>query len=43
MLQLMWKKLGDTSKREQMSEIPGPRIQLSEGMQIPLLGQKSKA
>ncbi|KAI4649582.1 hypothetical protein J4E93_003902 [Alternaria ventricosa] len=43
MLQLMWKKLGDTPKREQMSEIPGPRIQLSEGMQISLLGQKSKA
>ncbi|KAI4946582.1 hypothetical protein J4E91_007271 [Alternaria rosae] len=43
MLQLMWKKLGDTPKREQMSEIPGPRIQLSEDMQIPLLGQKSKA
>jgi hypothetical protein len=41
-LQLMWKKLGDLPKREKASEIPGPRIQISEDMQMLLLGQKSR-
>jgi hypothetical protein len=39
----MWKKLGDLPKREKASEIPGPRVQIIEGVQMPLLGKMSKA
>jgi hypothetical protein len=42
-LQLMWKKLGDLPKREKASDIPGPRVQIGEGSQMPLLGMKSNA
>jgi len=42
MLQLMWEKIGDLPKREGEKNIPGPRIVVEEGMQVPLLGAKSK-
>ncbi|CAN9368801.1 unnamed protein product [Alternaria alternata] len=42
-LQLMWKKLDGLPKREKASDIPGPRVHISEGSQITLLGKKSKA
>ncbi|EAT90808.2 hypothetical protein HBH56_176340 [Parastagonospora nodorum] len=42
MLQLMWKKIGNLPKREGEKRIPGPRIIVDEGMQVPLLGAKSK-
>ncbi|KAG9195465.1 hypothetical protein G6011_00586 [Alternaria panax] len=42
-LQLMWKKLDALPKRKKASDIPGPRVQIGGGMQLPLLGKKSKA
>ncbi|KAF1939202.1 hypothetical protein EJ02DRAFT_352814 [Clathrospora elynae] len=42
-LQLMWQKLGDLPKREGATEIPGPRVQVNEQVQIPLLGKRTKA
>ena len=42
-LQLMWEKIGDTMpKREQGKGILGPRVQINEGMQMPLMGKRSK-
>ena len=38
-LQLLWDKIGDAPKREAVKEIPSPRIELVEGMQVPLTGQ----
>ena len=42
MLQLMWEKLGDLPKRGGASEIPGPRVQVGDDVQVPLLGKASK-
>ncbi|KAF2688731.1 hypothetical protein K458DRAFT_293128 [Lentithecium fluviatile CBS 122367] len=43
MLQLMWNKLGDLPKREDAANnIPGPRISLAGGLQVPLQGQQIK-
>ncbi|KAF2855136.1 hypothetical protein T440DRAFT_387066 [Plenodomus tracheiphilus IPT5] len=41
-LLLMWDKIGDLPKREGSSEIPGPRVELQDGQQVPLLGKKTK-
>ncbi|RMZ72783.1 hypothetical protein GMOD_00009827 [Pyrenophora seminiperda CCB06] len=43
-LQLMWEKIGDNPKRsqQQANDIPGPRVQITPGMQMPLRGTKSK-
>jgi hypothetical protein len=44
MLQLMWNRLGDLPKRENEDEVvPGPRISLQGGLQVPLQGQKIKS
>jgi hypothetical protein len=43
MMQLMWEKVGDLPKREGESHIPGPRIELHEGMQVPLQGRRISA
>lgn len=42
MLQLMWSKLGDLPKREGVDRIPGPRVELRNGLQVPLQGQQIK-
>ena len=39
-LQLLWTKLGDSSKREGEKAVPGQRVELNDGMQIPLRGQQ---
>ncbi|KAI8943626.1 hypothetical protein NX059_001611 [Plenodomus lindquistii] len=41
-LLLMWDKIGDLPKREGNSGIPGPRVELQDGQQIPLLGKRTK-
>ncbi|KAL6702873.1 hypothetical protein ACN47E_000835 [Coniothyrium glycines] len=41
-LQLVWDNIGDLPKREGESDIPGPRMQVTEDVQIPLLGKRSK-
>jgi hypothetical protein len=41
-LLLVWKKIGDLPKRLEMSEIPSPRLRLSDAVQIPLLGQQRR-
>jgi hypothetical protein len=41
-LQLMWEKIGDLPKRGGEREVPGPRVQVKEGTQMPLMGRKSK-
>ncbi|KAA8620556.1 hypothetical protein Alg130_09037 [Pyrenophora tritici-repentis] len=41
-LQLMWEKIGDTPKRAQTSEVLGPRVQINENVQMPLMGKRSK-
>jgi hypothetical protein len=41
-LQLLWEKAEDLPKREGTVHIPGPRIVLHEGMQVPLQGAKVK-
>ncbi|KAL1591868.1 hypothetical protein SLS59_009995 [Nothophoma quercina] len=40
-LLLMWKKIGDSPKRD-AADIPGPRLRLTDGLQIPLLGEGAK-
>lgn len=42
-LLLMWNKIGDNPKRKTLEDIPGPRLRLSEEVQIPLMGQKIKS
>jgi hypothetical protein len=42
MLQLMWEKIGELPKRGDASAVPGPRMELSEGIQAPLLGRSAK-
>ncbi|CBX96979.1 hypothetical protein LEMA_P101100.1 [Plenodomus lingam JN3] len=43
-LLLMWDKIGDLPKREDSSSvIPGPRVELESGQQVPLLGKRVKA
>ena len=42
-LQLMWEKVDDTlPKREQVTGLLGPRVQINQGVQIPLMGKRSK-
>jgi hypothetical protein len=41
-LQLLWEKIGDLPKRGGEKNIPSPRIEISQGMQVPLLGAKAK-
>jgi hypothetical protein len=43
MLQLLWNRLGDLPKRADAGEIPGPRVSLEGGLQIPLQGQQIKS
>lgn len=40
-LQLLWKKIGDLPKRGKANEVLGPRVQISEDVQIPLMGKRS--
>lgn len=40
-LLLLWNKLDDKPKRKTVEDIPGPRLRLSEEVQIPLMGQKT--
>jgi hypothetical protein len=42
-LLLMWNNLDDNPKRKTTEDIPGPRLRLSEDVQIPLMGQKIKS
>ncbi|CAO2648293.1 Nn.00g075600.m01.CDS01 [Neocucurbitaria sp. VM-36] len=43
-LQLMWKKLGELPKREgEKAVVPGPRVEVSEGAQVPLMGGRARA
>ena len=39
-LQLMWKKIGELPKKSLASDMLGPRVQISDQVQIPLLGKK---
>jgi hypothetical protein len=43
MLLLMWDKIGELPKRGDVSEGPGPRLELGEGVQAPLLGKSAEA
>ncbi|KAF2710775.1 hypothetical protein K504DRAFT_475722 [Pleomassaria siparia CBS 279.74] len=38
-LQLLWDKIDDSSKGEDAEAIPGPRVELSAGIQVPLAGR----
>lgn len=40
-LQLLWEKIGDLPKRVKANEVLGPRVQISEDVQIPLMGKRS--
>ncbi|KAF3034808.1 hypothetical protein E8E12_005525 [Didymella heteroderae] len=42
-LLLLWNKIDENPKRELVQDIPGPRLRLSEEVQIPLMGQKIKS
>ncbi|KAF1363921.1 hypothetical protein EJ07DRAFT_101467 [Lizonia empirigonia] len=42
MLLLMWNKIGDLPKRQDVKETPEPRVRLTGGLQIPLLGQQRR-
>jgi len=39
-LLLMWNSTGDLPKREEAKDTPGPRVRLTDGLQIPLLGNR---
>ncbi len=41
-LLLVWNKIGDSLKREGRGDIPGPKLRLVDGLQIPLLGEQQK-
>lgn len=41
-LQLLWEKIADLPKREGKVQIPSPRIEIQDGMQVPLQGAKAK-
>ncbi|KAF5847874.1 hypothetical protein GGP41_009137 [Bipolaris sorokiniana] len=41
-LQLMWKKIGELPGRSEVSEFLGPRVQVKEGSQMPLMGKKAR-
>ena len=41
-LLLLWDKIGELPKRKDVNGIPGPRVRLVDGLQIPLLGQETK-
>ncbi|KAH8716999.1 hypothetical protein GQ44DRAFT_742258 [Phaeosphaeriaceae sp. PMI808] len=41
-LQLLWEKTGDTEKRKGEVYIPSPRLEIHEGMQVPLQGARAK-
>ncbi|KAF2826502.1 hypothetical protein CC86DRAFT_394442 [Ophiobolus disseminans] len=42
-MQLMWTKIGDLPKRESEAQIPGPRLHIEEGMQVPLQGARARS
>lgn len=42
-LQLIWEKIADKPKREGQSHIPSPRLEIQEGLQIPLQGGQARA
>ncbi|PSN60238.1 hypothetical protein BS50DRAFT_212438 [Corynespora cassiicola Philippines] len=42
-LLLLWKKIGDLPKREGEKKTPGPRIELHDGLQIPLQGEQAES
>ncbi|KAF1844865.1 uncharacterized protein K460DRAFT_99827 [Cucurbitaria berberidis CBS 394.84] len=43
-LQLLWQKIGDLPKREgEHAAIPGPRVRLQDGAQLPLRGGRARA
>lgn len=41
-LLLVWNKIGDLPKRKDLEDIPSPRVRLTGGLQIPLLGQQRR-
>jgi hypothetical protein len=41
-LQLMWEKVGELPKREGANVIPGPRMEIQEGMQVLLQGARAR-
>ncbi|KZM24537.1 hypothetical protein ST47_g4217 [Ascochyta rabiei] len=41
-LVLMWNKTGGSPKRAKVADIPSPRVRLTDGLQIPLLGQQRR-
>lgn len=41
-LLLMWTKIGDLPKREEVNDAPGPRVKLTEEVQILLLGEQRR-
>ncbi|KAJ4989074.1 hypothetical protein SVAN01_05512 [Stagonosporopsis vannaccii] len=41
-LLLMWERTGDSPKRKVMGDVPGPRVRITEEVQIPLLGQQQR-
>lgn len=41
-LLLVWNKIGELPKRKDVDSIPGPRLRLTDGLQIPLLGQQKR-
>ncbi|KAH7348215.1 hypothetical protein BKA66DRAFT_447413 [Pyrenochaeta sp. MPI-SDFR-AT-0127] len=40
-LQLMWEKVGELPKRKGTKEIPGPRVRIQDGVQVPLEGGRA--
>jgi hypothetical protein len=41
-LLLMWEKIGDLPKREGEKSTSSARLEITEGMQVPLQGARSK-
>ncbi|KAJ4357082.1 hypothetical protein N0V95_002820 [Ascochyta clinopodiicola] len=41
-LLLMWNKTGELPNRVKAADVPGPRVRLTDGLQIPLLGQQRR-
>ncbi|KAF2128873.1 hypothetical protein P153DRAFT_292137 [Dothidotthia symphoricarpi CBS 119687] len=40
---LMWNKIGELPKRKSASSVPGPRMRIESGMQVPLQGQGARS
>jgi hypothetical protein len=41
-LQLLWEKVSDLPKREGEAKIPSPRVEIQQGLQMPLQGARAK-